>query len=246
MIIICKEIWKFIYNYMKNRKIKVAIVDNSINSSIYTPVKHWNSFFNEEWESFKAKEKQFPDLKSGEYTHLILTGSESSILEKEKWVYEEIELIKEAVEKDLHILGSCWGHQLLAVALAGPLYVRRCTNPEIGWIKIFIKEANSILGEGKQAYAFSSHFDEVINLSNDFVVLASSEYCQIQAFQVKDRPIWGIQFHPEMNISNVQDYLKGCISMKFKTSRFFEKALASVPKDSGLIYKIIERFFCKE
>ncbi len=231
---------------MKNREIKVAIIDNSINSSIYTPVKHWKSFFDEEWAAFKAKESQFPDLKSGEYTHLILTGSESSILEKEKWVYEEIELIQEAVEKNLHIIGSCWGHQLLAVALAGPLYVWRCTKPEIGWIKIFIKEDNSILGDEKQAFAFSSHFDEVINLSDDFVILASSEHCQIQAFQLRDHPIWGIQFHPEMNISDTQDYLKACISLNLETSSLFEKALKSIHKDSGLIYEIIERFLCKE
>lgn len=230
---------------MKNREIKVAIIDNSINSSIYTPVKHWKSFFNEEWVAFKAKESQFPDLKNGEYTHLILTGSESSILGREKWSYEEIGLIQEAVGKNLHIIGSCWGHQLLAVALAGPLYVRRCTKPEIGWIKIFIKEANSILGKEKQAFAFSSHFDEVINLNDDFTILASSEQCRIQAFQVKDHPIWGIQFHPEMNISDTQDYLKDCISLKLETSSLFETALKSIPEDSGLIYKIIERFFCK-
>jgi len=50
-------------------------------------VKHWKSFFDEEWAAFKAKENQFPDLKSGEYTHLILTGSESSILGEKKPVF---------------------------------------------------------------------------------------------------------------------------------------------------------------
>lgn len=83
-------------------------------------------------------------------------------------------------------------------------------------------------------------------MSDDFVILASSEQCQIQAFQVKGHQIWGIQFHPEMNISDTQDYLKACISLKLETSSLFETALKSIPEDSGIIYEIIERFFCKE
>ena len=76
-------------------EMKVAIVDNSIDSSIYNPIIHWKSYLKVEWEAFKAIKSHFPDLKKG-YTHLILTGSEASILEREKWVNEEVELIQEA------------------------------------------------------------------------------------------------------------------------------------------------------
>jgi hypothetical protein len=79
-----------------------------------------------------------------------------------------------------------------------------------------------------------------VNLSDAFLVLASSKYCQIQAFQLKKRPIWGIQFHPEINISNAQILLRKFSSLNLETKPFFEKALKSTPKDSGLIRRIVK------
>ena len=229
---------------MNSKDIKVAIVDNSIDSTVYNPIRHWTSYFNIDWEAFKATKHQFPDLERG-YTHLILTGSEATIIKRESWAEEEIELIHEAVDRGIPILGSCYGHQLLAVALAGPSHVRRSPNPEIGWISVRIKEDNQLLGEKGTAFTFSSHFDEVINLGDDFFVFSDSEYCEIQGFQVKYRPIWGLQMHPEINISEAQIFLRNLISLGLETTPFFEKALNSHPNDSGLIHRIVEKFLFK-
>lgn len=222
-------------------EMKVAIVDNSIDSSIYNPIIHWKSYLEVEWEAFKAIKSHFPDLKKG-YTHLILTGSEASILEREKWVYEEVELIQEAAERDLSILGSCYGHQLIAFTICGPSCIKRCAYPEVGWIPILIKENNNFLGNKKRAFSFSSHFDEVVNLGNDFDILASSKNCQIQAFRLKNRPVWGLQIHPEINVREGQMFLKKLISLKLKTTPYFEEALKQRPKDSRLIRHIIKKF----
>ena len=226
---------------MREKEVKVAFIDNSIDSSIYNPQKHWQSYLRVEWDSFKAAESHFPDLKKG-YTHLILSGSEASIIERENWVYEEIEVVQDAVEKGLSILGSCYGHQLLAFALLGSASVQRCPQPEVGWIPVQIEVENELLGKKRSAFSFSSHFDEVVSLSDAFLVLASSKDCQIQAFQLKKRPIWGIQIHPEINISNAQILLKKLISLNLETKPFFEKALKYVPKDSGLICGIVKNF----
>lgn len=226
---------------MREKEVKVAFIDNSVDSSIYNPHEHWKPYLEIAWDSFKAKESHFPDLNKG-YTHLILSGGEASILERENWVYEEIEVVQDAVEKGLSILGSCYGHQLLAFALLGSASVQRCVQPEVGWIPIQIKVENELLGKKRTAFTFSSHFDEVVNLSDAFLVLASSKDCQIQAFQLKKRPIWGIQIHPEINISNAQILLKKFVSLNLETKSFFENALKSNPKDSGLIRRIVKRF----
>jgi GMP synthase-like glutamine amidotransferase len=226
---------------MREKEVKVAFLDNSIDSSIYNPQEHWRPYLGIKWDSFKATESHFPDLKKG-YTHLILSGSEASIVERENWVYEEVEVVQDAVEKGLSILGSCYGHQLLAFALLGSASVQRCVHPEVGWIPIKIKVENELLGKKRTAFSFSIHFDEVVNLSDAFLVLASSEECQIQAFQLKKRPIWGIQIHPEIDISNAQILLKKFMSLDLQTKPFFEKALKSFPKDSGLIRRIVKNF----
>ena len=74
----------------------MAIIDNSIDASVYTPVEHWGKFLEVPFESFRAPEGRFPGLK-GDFSHLILTGSESSVLERDAWVEDEVEFIREAV-----------------------------------------------------------------------------------------------------------------------------------------------------
>lgn len=225
----------------KKNAVKVAIIDNSIYPEIYNPVGHWERYLDVEWTSFEAKRSRFPDFKDG-FTHLILTGSESSVLERDKWVYEEIEIIQEAIEKGCSILGSCYGHQLLALALVGPSHVQRSDPPEVGWISIQIKERNNILGEKKRAYSFSSHFDEVVNLKEPFTILASSKHCQIQAFQLKNKPIWGLQIHPEIDVPSAKRFLSDLIRSGFADKDVFERALRSNPRDSRLIWKIVNTF----
>ncbi|MFC2169450.1 type 1 glutamine amidotransferase [Acidobacteriota bacterium] len=154
-----------------------------------------------------------------------------------------MEVIKEAVERNLSILGSCYGHQLLAVALAGPTHVRRCDFPEIGWISLQIKEDNELLGKKGIAFSYSIHFDEVVNLDADFRILASSDHYKIQAFQFKNKAIWGIQAHPEISIPEGRMFLKKLISLYPETASLYKKALASIPKDSYLIHKIVKNYF---
>ncbi len=175
-----------------------------------------------------------------------MTGSEASILERESWVYEEVEVIQEAVEKGLPILGSCYGHQLLVFALAGHSHLRRCAYPEVGWIPVHIREENELLGKKRRAFSFSVHFDEVVNLEDSFSVIASSERCVIQAFQFKNKPMWGIQIHPEINISAAKELLEKLASLGLETSSFYEEGLRSKSQDSGLIYDIIKNFIKSE
>jgi GMP synthase-like glutamine amidotransferase len=227
---------------MRKNEIKVAIIDNSIDSSVYNPVEHWSSYLDVAWEAFRASQSHFPDMKKA-YTHIILTGSESSILDGENWVYDEVEFVQEAVEKGLSILGSCYGHQVLVLALLGKSYVQRCLKPEVGWIPIQIKKESGLLGKKRTAFSFSIHFDETVNLSDAFAVLASSQDCKIQAFQMKKRPIWGLQIHPEIDISNAQKFLNKLISLNLKTKPFFTAALSSRPRDSDLIQRIVKCFF---
>lgn len=226
---------------MKKSQAKIAIIDNSIEPSIYTPVKHWSTYLDLEWDDFRAKKGILPDLDCG-YSHIIITGSEASIMEREDWVDKEVVLIQEAVERGISILGSCYGHQLLALALAGPESVRRSPHPEVGWIPIKIKESKGILGNDNTAHMFSIHFDEVINLNSDFSIIASSEFCDIHAFQYKDKPIWGIQAHPEINIEAARFFLKRLIEQGTWLKPLFERVLNSPPKDSGHIFTILKGF----
>jgi GMP synthase-like glutamine amidotransferase len=225
----------------KDRSPRVAIIDNSIFPDIYQPVAHWSRYLAVEWEAFTARRHMFPDLRL--FSHLILTGSEASILEPDPWVYEEAEVVRDAVRGGLAVLGSCWGHQLLAFALAGPGHVARSARPEIGWIRVRLAAETDLLGPaGERPSTFSIHFDEVRDLDGSFEVLASTDLCPVQAMRHKNSPVWGLQCHPEVDIPTGLKFLRDLVDRGFKGREALLEALASEPHDSGLIQRIIPAF----
>lgn len=226
---------------MKIQPIKVAIIDNSIDPEVYGPVEHWRAFLEAPWESFRALEGRLPDLAAG-FSHIILTGSEASIVERESWVEDEVRWVRAALRQGFPILGSCYEHHLLALALRGPERVRRSPRPEIGWIPLRIEQKSAILGEPGEAYAFSSHFDEVTGLDREFRILASTPGCAVQAFELRHRPVWGIQFHPEIDIPAAREFLANILLRGPANAALFEEALRLEPCDSGLIRKIVGCF----
>jgi GMP synthase-like glutamine amidotransferase len=219
----------------------VAIVDNSIDPAIYRPVEHWSRYLDAPWRAFVAREGDLPD--PGGYSHIILTGSESSIVDREPWALAEAGMVREAVARGTAVLGSCWGHQLLAFALAGEACVRRASAPEIGWITLLMDRSSDLLGPaGTTAFTFSIHYDEVCDLPPGFEVLASNDACPIQAFRFGDRPVWGLQGHPEIDIPTGLKNLRDLVDRGFKGREVLLEALAQTPRDSGLIRRIVGAF----
>lgn len=221
---------------------KLAILDNSLWPEIYDPVSHWTEFLKLPYQVFRAEDDEFPELNEG-FTHLILTGSEASIVNPPAWVAKEVEVVQKAVEKGLAILGSCFGHQLLALALAGRRHVRRSAHPEIGWLEVEILKSDPLLGDRGKLWVFSSHYDEVCDLDESrFEILARSQGCQVQAFRLKGHRVWGLQAHPEINPTNARKLLKGMLDRNFSGQELIARALASTLKDSGWIELISRNF----
>ncbi|MCR4396981.1 MAG: type 1 glutamine amidotransferase [Candidatus Saccharicenans sp.] len=221
---------------------KLAIIDNSLWPEVYNPVEHWTAYLDLPYRAFRAVEGYLPDLEDG-YTHLIVTGSEASIVNLEPWVLAEADLLQEAVERNLVVLGSCYGHQLLALALAGRQSVRRAARPEIGWIEVEILKTDPLLGSRGRRHVFSSHYDEVYNLDESrFEILARSQHCPVQAFRLRGKKVWGLQAHPEIDPASAALLLRGMLDRGFSGTEFINQALASAPSDDGWIETISRNF----
>ncbi len=95
------------------------------------------------------------------------------------------------------ILGICAGHQFMALHFggkAGPAEV-----PEFGKTEVVIEEPGELfVGLPERFTVWESHNDEVTKTPRGFKRLASSENCMVQAMQAIGRPLYGIQFHPEV------------------------------------------------
>jgi GMP synthase (glutamine-hydrolysing) len=139
-------------------------------------------------------------LRAGEdltgFSHLILSGSEASAAEDRAWNGPLEAVTRRAVDAGLPVLGICYGHQFLARTLLGRDHVRRAAVPEFGWIRPSLRP-NPLFEGMEDPLVMVSHFDEVHGLTADFQILGGSPDCPVHAFQYRDRPVWGVQFHPE-------------------------------------------------
>jgi GMP synthase (glutamine-hydrolysing) len=135
------------------------------------------------------------------FDRVILSGSGTSAMADAPWIDRLQEFVGQTLDAGLPLLGVCYGHQILARTVAKAQVCRRAATHEIGWTEIEV-DATSKIFEGlpKKFYSFSSHYEEVANLPHGFKNLAHSKSCHVQAMQLGDRPVFGVQFHPERDI----------------------------------------------
>lgn len=124
---------------------------------------------------------------------LVLSGGSPRIGLK-----EELGRCGEYLEKaNIPILGICAGHQFIARFFGGE--VKPAAIPEFGKVEIIIDKYHQIFENVPQrSIAWTSHNDEVTKVPKDFVILAHSESCKVEAMAHEKRPIVGLQFHPEV------------------------------------------------
>jgi GMP synthase (glutamine-hydrolysing) len=140
-------------------------------------------------------EDDLPDF--SKYSQLLLSGSELSASKGSKWDAKIMEVIRIFIKGNKAILGICHGHQMLARTIAGDAVCKQCAQPEYGWNLMNIAK-NRIFENVPQPIFIQSHYDEIYNLDDRFEIIAWNDLLPIQAFQLKNRPVWGLQFHPEM------------------------------------------------
>ena len=178
------------------------------------------------------------------YSHILISGSAASVLDDTDWMQAEVRLIRNAVNKGKVILGSCFGHQIIARALFGMNTVRKRKNPEIGWPDIQIVASDSLFGEsGRTIQTFIFHYDEVCTVPEEkATIIARSKECGILAFKIKDKPVWGVQPHFEMGIVQSLRYIDKVKGDQVPDKQIFFSDDTYMPKDSGWVIPLMKRF----
>ncbi len=100
-------------------------------------------------------------------------------------------------ELDIPILGICLGHQLIAKVFGGE--VGRGKAGEYSEVLVRVVEYDKLFeGLPNEFKVWASHMDEVKVMPKDFKLLAESDICKIESMRHKTKPIYGIQWHPEV------------------------------------------------
>ncbi|HKW43545.1 MAG TPA: gamma-glutamyl-gamma-aminobutyrate hydrolase family protein, partial [Thermoplasmata archaeon] len=95
------------------------------------------------------------------------------------------------------ILGICAGHQYMAKHFGGDAAPSKV--PEFGKSVVDVQTPDVLFdGLPSRFEVWESHNDEVTLLPPKFVGLASSPNCNIQAMRHERKPLFGLQFHPEV------------------------------------------------
>ncbi len=136
----------------------------------------------------------FKEISAERVDGLVLSGGAPRI-----GLQKELGNCREYLEKaDFPILGICAGHQFIAQFFGGEAKPSKI--PEFGKIELTLVKEDKALFKGvpKKSIVWESHNDEVTILPKDFEVLGKSENCEIQAMHHKEKPFYGLQFHPEV------------------------------------------------
>ena len=139
----------------------------------------------------------------------IVFGAEAQVDQEDAhpWLRPEKRLAAELLERGTPVLGVCFGSQLLAEAAGG--VVRSSMHPEIGWHGVELTpdgRADPVLGFLPERFETLQYHHYEWLLPPGAVALARSAVC-LQAFRLADRPVWGVQFHPEVTESDYGEWL---------------------------------------
>lgn len=139
-----------------------------------------------------------PNLKG--YQGLIILGGPMNVDEIDKYphLHTEIRVIKEAIAKDIPVLGICLGAQLVASALGSKVY--KADGLEVGWYdlkKNAEAENDKLIRHFKASEKLFQWHERTYDTPQGAVNLLSSTMCPNQAFRYGDK-VYGLQFHLEV------------------------------------------------
>ena len=151
---------------------------------------------------------EYPDPKT--LSGIIITGSHDNVTDHLPWMLHLMSWIKLAVQKNVPVLGICFGHQILAKALGGKIGFHPAGG-EFGLAPVeLFKGADSdplLKYLPKQFHVFVSHEQSILSLPDGAAVLARNNHEPHHIVRFRTN-VYGLQFHPEFNPTVARFYLK--------------------------------------
>jgi GMP synthase-like glutamine amidotransferase len=136
---------------------------------------------------------------------LIFLGGDMSANDDLDFIQAGIALIREAIAREIPVLGICLGAQLIAKALGARVYA----NPvaEIGWGAVRWTEAAGSMGLRGSNAVFQWH-RETFDLPAGAELLATSDVCRNQAFRAAGGRVLALQFHLEARPERIAAWIE--------------------------------------
>jgi GMP synthase (glutamine-hydrolysing) len=160
---------------------------------------------------------------------IVLSGGPSSVLDA-----GAPDVDPGIVDLGVPVLGICYGLQLLAHRLGG--LVEKADDHEYGRALLKVEREDPFFANlpgGAERVVWMSHGDRVLRLPERFEVLATSQHSPFAAIRHAERPIWGVQFHPE--VAHTEDFVHdicGC-GKSWTMEAFIERTARDIREQVG-------------
>jgi GMP synthase-like glutamine amidotransferase len=159
----------------------------------------WLSERGAELETLRIDEQDPHELDPRDYGLIVSLGSEFPAYDDSvRWIEHEADLLRQAVDRDVPVLGLCFGGQLLARVLGGRVFPAE--REEIGWLPVQTRDPD-LISEGPW---FQWHFDAFTSPPGSQVVATTD--VGDQAYTI-GRSL-GLQFHPEVTPEIMADWVR--------------------------------------
>lgn len=142
------------------------------------------------------------------FDNVILSGRQrnSTVINK-----VNSRIVKGALVLNKPLLGICYGAQILALTLG-------CTLKRMGKVRdlinIKVVQQDPIIKGYDEMEMYESHNFCISVLSPDFKLLGKSISCTNELFCLKNKPIYGTQFHPEKSGKPGRDLIENFLKIR--------------------------------
>ena len=148
------------------------------------------------------KDIHLEDIKSSDISHIILSGRNSTYWDPAELPLfaDELELIREARRP---LLGICAGHQMIGLAYGAQWVPIDDGVVEEGFHAVKLHDKDPLFSGLPGSFnVYQYHKYHIPVLPQEIKILASNDLCPVQAMRCRQRPVYGVQFHPEKNVGN--------------------------------------------
>lgn len=176
---------------------------------------------------------------------IVITGSPAYITDLAPWNQIGADYLRAAHDREIPILGVCYGHQLLAWGFGGTVDFHP-GGREIGTAPIELTAAAAqdplFAGLPSRFKAQVSHSQSVIERPQQAVLLAGNDFEENHAFRLGETT-WCVQFHPEFDAGITRAYISQRAEDIAKEGLDPDKLLAAAEETeaaSSLLLRFVE------
>jgi GMP synthase (glutamine-hydrolysing) len=182
-----------------------------------------------------------------EHAHAVIIGGAGSFSVTEEhhpFMEPMADLVLEIIERDRPLLGVCWGHQFMA-KITGGTVVNDPERGEIGTYAVTLTPdgtTDSLFGQFPSPFwAQLGHKDSVESIGPGWRELATSERSRFQAMRLDGKPVYGTQFHADLNEERLRERLLVYFDDYIDDDEDYEKILRGL-RPSIDADRLLERF----